>query len=184
MITGYVIYKGKQPLAWLADEDLRYRMNNDNLRVGLVFFDLSEAEKAMAEVPELFEFDDAKLSIREIKLPVIRIAGSATTDQEGPMLTISYAKLYEVLSGDDPESVDQASMDAVNALDLKAIVVDFSMSENHIGGDDVVSIVDQVLEAQTEGYRIATWYGPDAEVLVIGYRPGQLTLTADPVSPQ
>lgn len=72
MITGYVIYKGKQPLVWLADEDLRHRMNNDNLRVGLVFFDLSEAEKAMAEVPELFEFDDVKLSIREIKLPVIR----------------------------------------------------------------------------------------------------------------
>lgn len=102
------------------------------------------------------------------------------------MLTISYAKLYEALSGinDDPEAVDQATMDAVNALDIKAIVVDFSMSENHIGGDDVVNIVDQVLAAQTEGYRIITWYGPEAEVLVIGYRPGQLTLTADPVPPQ
>jgi len=69
MITGYVFYKGKQPLLWLADEDTRHRMNNNDLRVGLIFFDLAEAERAMAEVPELFEFDDdVKLSISKIKL--------------------------------------------------------------------------------------------------------------------
>jgi len=73
MLTGYVIYKGKQPLAWHADEDLRYRMGQSalaqGLMVGLIFFDLSEAERAMAEVPDLFEFEDGDdLSIREIKL--------------------------------------------------------------------------------------------------------------------
>jgi len=97
------------------------------------------------------------------------------------MLTISQKKLWAVLSGvdddDDDVGVDQATMDAVNALDIKAIVFGF-MTQNHIGGDDVVGIVDQVLAAQKEGYSIVTWYGPAAEVLVLGVREGDLNLVA------
>lgn len=70
MLTGYVIYKGKQPLVFDAGEELRYRLNKSSLIVGFIFFDLGEAEAAMAEIPELLGFDNnVKLSIKEIKLP-------------------------------------------------------------------------------------------------------------------
>lgn len=95
------------------------------------------------------------------------------------MLTISYQKLYAALSGvdDDDGGVDHATMNAVNALPIRAIVVDSSMSENRMGGDDIVSIVDQVLNAQRDGYDIITWYGADTKVLILGVRKGDLTLT-------
>ena len=48
------------------------------------------------------------------------------------------------------------------------------MSENHLGGDHLVSIADDVLDALNEGYRIITWYGPKTQALVVGYRPKQL----------
>ena len=70
MLTGYVIYKGKQPLVFDAGEELRHRLDKKSIVVGFIFFDLDEAEKAMAEIPELLGFDDnVKLSIKEIKLP-------------------------------------------------------------------------------------------------------------------
>lgn len=54
--------------------------------------------------------------------------------------------------------------------DWKVICWDFGMSENHIGGDDVVSYVDSTIEAIKEGYEIYTWYGDDSEVLIIGIK--------------
>ena len=59
---------------------------------------------------------------------------------------------------------------------IRQIVADQGMSENHLGGDDLVSVVDQTLAAIKDGYEIATWYGPETEVLVVGYRPDYLTV--------
>jgi hypothetical protein len=50
------------------------------------------------------------------------------------------------------------------------------MSENHPGGDDLVSAVAEALAAQKAGYTVHTWYSPKAEALVIGYKPEQLTI--------
>lgn len=50
------------------------------------------------------------------------------------------------------------------------------MSEHHLGGDDVISMIDSVLEAVKDGYVVVTWYGPNTEALVAGIRPGELTV--------
>lgn len=59
---------------------------------------------------------------------------------------------------------------------LRPILADQHMSENHPGGDDIVGTVDDVLTAIQDGYRIVTWYGPEAEALVAGYKPDYLTV--------
>ena len=54
--------------------------------------------------------------------------------------------------------------------DWKVILCDFCMSENHLGGDDMIFVVDSVLEAIKDGYHIHTWYGDNAEVLIFGMK--------------
>ena len=61
--------------------------------------------------------------------------------------------------------------------DFKIVCCDFSMSENHPGGDDICHYVHEALEAEKAGFKVRIWYGEDAEVLIIGLRwpqgPGQ-----------
>lgn len=59
---------------------------------------------------------------------------------------------------------------------IRPIVADQHMSENHPGGDTIVGVVDDVLATIKDGYQIITWYGPDAETLVAGYKPDYLTV--------
>ena len=66
--------------------------------------------------------------------------------------------------------ITEAEVAELMTKDIKQIIVDFSMSENHIGGDDLCETVDDVLAALEEGYRIVSWYGPETEVLIIGIR--------------
>jgi hypothetical protein len=56
------------------------------------------------------------------------------------------------------------------------IIADFCMSEHGLGGDDLVSLADDVLSAIKDGYQVATWYGDKAEALVVGYKPDYLTV--------
>jgi len=64
--------------------------------------------------------------------------------------------------------------------DLKPIMADQYVSECHPGGDDLVGVVDEVLAAQRDGYQIVAWYGPNAEVLIAGYRGAQIGWEDDP----
>ena len=61
--------------------------------------------------------------------------------------------------------------EALKALDFKVICCDFSMSENHIGGDDIISFVDKTLDVCRDNantHQVITWYGDDTEVLIVG----------------
>jgi len=61
----------------------------------------------------------------------------------------------------------------VAAHDIDTIVVDFAMSENHIGGGDVVSFIHGVLMAIANGYTVVNEYGfgdDGTEVLVFGFK--------------
>ena len=60
--------------------------------------------------------------------------------------------------------------DTFEGKQLKIIVCDCSMSEHHLGGDNIIDIARQILNAQNEGYQIHTWYGNDTEVLIIGLK--------------
>ena len=59
---------------------------------------------------------------------------------------------------------------AGNHTKIEVIVHDFSMSENHIGGDDLVSIVQDVLKFERKGFKIYTWYGSSTEALIVGIK--------------
>lgn len=63
---------------------------------------------------------------------------------------------------------------------FKTIVHGTEMSEDHLGGDDMVGVADDVLIALKEGFQICTWYGSDAEAMVVGYRADCLTITEPP----
>ena len=103
------------------------------------------------------------------------------------MLKITKRQLWEILCigesvvGEDESDIGQDLADEVDKLvqlgRIQEIVTDQFMSENHIGGDDIVGTVDQVLNAIAQGYEIITWYGSDAEALVVGVRPNVLEFT-------
>lgn len=92
-------------------------------------------------------------------------------------------KKEEILSNYQVEYDDATPGEGVTAFeflcnhDWKVVVHDFSMSENHIGGDDVISFVDATIEAIKEGYQVHTWYGDDGEVLILGIKGDSKTVS-------
>jgi hypothetical protein len=92
---------------------------------------------------------------------------------------IEYATYEEFVgnSGDPDEiTLDEATFNVLKSCDLKTIIAGSEMSEDHLGGDDLVSVADDVLAVIKEGYAVTTWYGHNSEALVAGYRPGQLSV--------
>jgi hypothetical protein len=88
----------------------------------------------------------------------------------------NYTSYLAASEGEAPETVlAEEQFSYLMTQDLKPILVDQYVSENHPGGEEFVSVVDDVLAAQREGYQVLTWYGPDAEVLITGIRPGAQT---------
>jgi hypothetical protein len=56
----------------------------------------------------------------------------------------------------DEISFNKATFDILKAADLKNILAGSEMSENHLGGDDLVSLVNDILAAQQDGYVVVT----------------------------
>lgn len=88
----------------------------------------------------------------------------------------TYLDNLNELHDDENPQLTEETFHTLQAMDIKQIVADSSMSENHIGGDDVIAYIDEVVAAIKEGYEIITWYGPKAQVLVIGVRPNTLEI--------
>jgi hypothetical protein len=59
---------------------------------------------------------------------------------------------------------------------IRQIIADFGMSEHHLGGDDLIEITNNVLDAIRDGYKVETWYGDDTETLIVGYKSDRLTV--------
>jgi hypothetical protein len=87
---------------------------------------------------------------------------------------------YEEFVGNSADSdeitLDEATFNILRSRDLKTIIAGSEMIENHLGGDDLVAVADDVLAAIWDGYAITTWYGHNSEALVAGYRPEQLSV--------
>lgn len=86
-------------------------------------------------------------------------------------MKVSKNELYQFFTGNH----DELSPTALAYLtghkeDIQHIIADFSMSENHIGGDDIISYINQVLGAIADKKRVVAWYGEDTEVLVLAIR--------------
>lgn len=90
-----------------------------------------------------------------------------------------YAADYGPAEGGPPSEPElpPEAFEALKAADLRDIVSDQCMTDNRIGGDQIVDIADQVCTAIEQGYAISTWYGEDSEALIVGYRADQLTVT-------
>lgn len=77
---------------------------------------------------------------------------------------------------DRPEGVTKEMMKVAfkwlrsAAGNVRVIVHDFCMSENRIGGDDVIDYVEAAVKAERDGFAVETWYGPGGEVLIIGIK--------------
>lgn len=110
------------------------------------------------------------------QLYVFLANGGYPTPQDADGL-LTFAEFVEGWVGDGDEMpFDQTTYDALQKCDLKNICAAWEMSENHLGGDDMVSLAAETAAAMREGYEIFTWYGPESEALVVGYRPSQLTV--------
>jgi hypothetical protein len=106
----------------------------------------------------------------------VRLRGSRL---RWPGTAAGYATYEEFVGNSaDPDEItlDETTFNILRSCDLKAIIAGSEMSENHLGGDDLVSVADDLLAAIKEGYAITTWYGAASEALVAGYRPGQLSV--------
>jgi hypothetical protein len=117
--------------------------------------------------------------------------------KETSMLTVTKAQLFQFLESgeefdnftefreqvedyDNAVALDEATFTALKACDLKKVLIGQEMSTNHLGGDDLVSMADDVVAAVAAGYAITTWYGPSSEAMVAGYRSTELNPVDSP----
>lgn len=75
----------------------------------------------------------------------------------------------------------KAAFEAMKKLDLCEIISGTEMSENHLGGDDLVDVAHQTVQAIKSGYEVVTWYGDESEALVLGYRESEVTIETSEV---
>jgi len=80
--------------------------------------------------------------------------------------------VWEEYAGEDLSEENLIAYRWLKRNPIKLVIVDSDMSEAHLGGDDIVRIVEDVLVVEREGYKIHTWYGGDAKVLIIGIKGG------------
>lgn len=82
--------------------------------------------------------------------------------------------------GEPQRPISAEDYAALQTCDLFDIVSSQSMSDERLGGDDVLEYISDTIRAKDAGYHIHLWYGSDCETLAIGYRPEQLTITPAP----
>jgi hypothetical protein len=86
-------------------------------------------------------------------------------------MKISKQELWNFFADTGDESAKTRKYMAIHKNQFRVVCADFSMSENHIGGDDVIKIVNDTIKAINEKLKVVTWYGPELEVLIIGIDP-------------
>jgi hypothetical protein len=110
------------------------------------------------------------------------------------MLTVSKAQVHQFLeNGEECEKyedfreqvtdlngeevlIDEAAFAGLKNCDFRKIVAGSHLSENHLGGDDLIAVADDVLRAVEDHYQIVTWYGQETQALIAGYRKDQLII--------
>jgi hypothetical protein len=66
--------------------------------------------------------------------------------------------------------------EAMEAKDLVVICQGQEMSCDRPGGDDILEYISETANAAKLGLEIVTWYGPNAEAMAVGVKPGLLDL--------
>ena len=93
------------------------------------------------------------------------------------MIELNREQLWAVLS-DNCDGRDDL-YDKVDGCDTRTIVAASDIVSDPLDLSSVVEVVDDVLHAQQQGYRIVTWFGAGGESLVAGVRPAEVTITED-----
>ena len=88
---------------------------------------------------------------------------------------LSKRDLWAVLS-DNCDDMDDV-YDKVDACDTRTIIASSDVVPTSYDLSDVVDVVDDVLKAQRQGYKIVTWFGAGGESLVAGVKPSEMVVT-------
>ena len=92
----------------------------------------------------------------------------------------TYAEFQEANElNDDPVALTEDLFKLFKTVSFRELVADQYMSENRPGGDDIIEFVRMAQGAIEDGYKLATWYGPQTQTLIVGYNPVEL----DPIEP-
>lgn len=105
----------------------------------------------------------------------------AFLDKGGTETEVDFESFCAEFDPDDEENspLDEKTFDALKSVELRRILHGSEMSENHLGGDDLVALASETVTAVKEGYEVCTWYGPKSEALVVGYRPSELKIAEE-----
>lgn len=68
------------------------------------------------------------------------------------------------------EDIKKIQTFVTEELEFKVVFMGSEVSEIRLGGDDVISIAKKAVQTQLDGWELHYWYGPNAEVLIIGLR--------------
>lgn len=96
--------------------------------------------------------------------------------------TVTYKSLWKIsLSGyTAKDETERHELNHVGTImgkcDYKVILCDQDIAalETPIGGDEIINLVNKTLQAVAEGYTVGTWYGEDAEVLIIATKSSEV----------
>mgnify|MGYP006282473685 CR=1 FL=1 len=86
-------------------------------------------------------------------------------------------ELWAVLS-DNCDGRDDL-YDQIDGCDTRTIIATSDITEETLDLSSVVEVVDDVLHAQQQGYKIVTWFGAGGESLVAGVKPAEVTIKED-----
>ena len=82
-------------------------------------------------------------------------------------------QVYADLDAEEKErnGIKQEVFDFLQQQDIRVIAIGKNMSEEHLGGDDIIRIADKILaivdfQTQHPSHKVITYYGDDAEVLI------------------
>lgn len=89
----------------------------------------------------------------------------------------TYAEFVEANEPANTDHLTEEVFALLKTVSLRELVADQYMGENSPGGDDIIEYVRMAQGAIEDGYKLATWYGPQMQTLIVGYNPAEL----DPV---
>lgn len=101
-------------------------------------------------------------------------------------LTVTKAQLHAFLEVYDEEEKTYEDNDVLSSiddrlwlcqLDYALVVAATEVSEHSPGGEEYIEIAVETAKALQKGYTLITWYGENAECLIVGIRPEQLVIT-------
>lgn len=187
---------GGQKWSWSSGMGINVTMIHEGVGVGLVYVPKIEAAAYYAEGYSMGLANGLAAVKRQ---GATQVSGAETPAAGRERVRVTHQQMYLFLDhggksvdytfdqwedenkgNDDPDIVGFDLFNALKRCTIEDVVVSKSMSENHLGGDDVLWFVELTLKAVEKGLKIECWYGDSTEVLVVGYDPNEIEFVEAP----